>query len=347
MNERRLWGFLLALGLMHGVLDAMSGYASVLLVSLPSVVRLATIMIIYNGIAFALQPLFGWIVDYTYKVWPATIGGAVLLMGGFFLLTSFPLLGFGMMAVGSGLFHVSAGRLAGLARPDKVMPSSLFTAPGIVGLALGIAGGLNSIPLVFILGLLWSLASLALFATYQVNVSSEGDHKKETNRGSGRWMILGIGLLLSGIAVRSSAWVLVGKMVPFHARWIISLGVAAGMGKLLGGAIADRWGRGMVLVGMTFCAVLSLLVHSLPFVVFAVVFFQASTPVLLAMLTQRFPKRAAFMAGLVLGLSLTIGAVVATIISRTSVTDLMLVCLCLIVATMSFAWGRRFLVLRF
>ncbi len=308
MKLSRLWISLLLLGGTHGIADAVTGFSAGQLFHRVSSSQAILIVLAYNLVGFGLQPVFGWIVDRLGKRAQATTIGFALIGLGLILFPQSLIAAFICMAIGSGLFHVGAGALSSLLIPKKTIGASIFTAPGVIGLALGTVAGLMSLPvmhglsLVLILGLIglawinFKEPTKTLFAQMNPSRITVG-------------IIFLILLFVLGTAARSFAWTAIGAEY-FGWRSIIELGIAAGLGKLVGGFAADRLGRLQVVLISLFLACASFALGVWPAILFSVFFLQASTPIILATLIQRIPKHASLAAGCVLGLGIFLGGAV-------------------------------------
>ncbi len=306
MKWPSLWSSLLTLGFTHAVADAITGFSAGQIFHLVSSSQAIMIILGYNLIGFGLQPLFGWIIDRVEKRAQGMILGFALIGLGLILLPQSLFAAFVCMAIGSGLFHVGAGALAGLLTPNKTIGAAFFTAPGVVGLSLGTVAGLLSLPierglfLAMIVGLVGLIQSdYDVSSLLQKNVFS-----KQSNV----LLTAFIFLLIGGTAARSFAWMTIGSMY-FGWKAILELGIAAGMGKLFGGIAADRLGRVPVIWGSLFLACAALATGVWPLILLGAFFLQVSTPIILATFVQRMPKYASLAAGCVLGLGIVLGGV--------------------------------------
>ncbi len=313
------WRIVLALGFAHAVADAISGFTAASLVGSVGLLRIGGVILLYNVITFALQPLFGYIVDRWARPMLAAAIGIFLVAIGFFVFFFFPMIGFMIIAVGSGFFHVGAGAVASLATPQKSIGAAIFTAPGVMGLSFGmVAGMLGWAMAPWLLGAV-SITVIVLFVIARQldvpNVAACPDVRKESDLEDvlhERYTLVLIFLLII-VALRSTIWTIYGATAA-NIDVILAFGIVAGLGKLVGGYAADRFGSWHI-IGIT--ALLSLLCFPVPsflFLLLGIFFLQSSTPIILATAVQTFPRYAATIAGCVLGFAIAVGGFLAWIL---------------------------------
>lgn len=294
--------FAALLGLAHGLMDAATGFA-VATVAGADALFVGVAVIGYNLAAFGLQPLFGMAADRArrYRTWMRTslaIGAAGALVA-FFQ----PFVGLAIIAVGSALFHVCGGALATAMSPERSTAPALFTAPGVVGLAVGFVSG-AALPA---LGVVLS-ALLVVLASFMPEPITPATPKRLS---AVRLVPLALFLVLAAVTLRSAAWSAIGSS-HFDMTPILLFGAAAAMGKLVGGFVADRAGAGLTVVAGAALAMLCLTnVDSLAAITLGVFFLQTSTPVALAEVVARMPNKPATASGLVLGLTIVAGGLIA------------------------------------
>lgn len=137
----------------------------------------------------------------------------------------------------AAVFHVAAGAWALRLPGGGATAVGLFSAPGIAGLGLGVSAGLSSVPLAWpAIGLL-AVAAIVITQTWPAPAIDRPRGVAARSPASA-WLV---GLLLVGASARACAWngldwlaAATGLAVP--------VALAAAVGKLLGGALADRLG---------------------------------------------------------------------------------------------------------
>jgi len=217
-----------------------------------------------------IQPLFGFWSDRRGAIWllPAGVALAGIGIG---LAAAAPTYSLVLVCVvisglGVAAFHPEGSKFAAFAGgPRRATAMSFFSIGGNLGfalgptvatplvLALGLAGGL----LLAVPGLVAAVVLLALipflgsFAPMRRNVESD-----QPDRPGALLLLLGV------IAFRSVAWF---GLITFVPLWEVSLGhsksqgshllslmlLAGGVGTLVAGQLADRFGRRPVLIAST------------------------------------------------------------------------------------------------
>jgi MFS transporter, FSR family, fosmidomycin resistance protein len=314
----------LVLGLAHGVAD---GAAGLLLGSLPGSMPLeqvALLVLLYNGLAFGGQPVVGLLADRTARPRAATLVGLLLLAGALLAGTGQPQVAVALAGLGSAAFHVGGGALALCATKGRAAGPGLFAAPGVVGLAAG--GALAAAGYSAIWPFLLPLLALAIvLSAIELPVLPYGpttDHRPSTadlqpqsivRHPSTSMELEGHDLvmlaLLAAIALRSAAWSALQFLFEGRYELLLTMALAAAVGKILGGVLADRIGWRRWVVGALALAapLLGFGGQHLPLLLLGVALLQSATPVGLAVAAQLLPRRPATAAGLALGLAIAIG----------------------------------------
>ncbi|MEK7459346.1 MAG: hypothetical protein AAB663_02970 [Patescibacteria group bacterium] len=295
------------LGLLHGVMDTATGFAFGSMVFGAGGVDISAVGVLligYNTIAFGLQPVVGLFVD-RYKNYRGTVRVGVLLGGvGLACVAVQPYVGFALLAVGSALFHVAGGAMAAAMSPRKSIAPALFTAPGVVGLGLGFVAGTVHLPLM--------LPLVVVLAVLNATLGTPTTPKALPPLPRRFAAVVGVLALLAAVMLRSTEWTAVVNP-RYTLVLVVCLAVAAGLGKIVGGYVADRAGNATTIFASLALAALSFANPNLSRLglVLGVFFLQMSTPIILAEVVARFPKRPATASGLVLGLAILLGGIIA------------------------------------
>jgi len=293
-----------------------------------------------------IQPLFGHLADSRSMPWllpgGVLVAGAGIALAG--VLRSYPLT-FATVAVsgiGVGAYHPEAARYANyVSRRRRATGMSLFSVGGNVGFALG---PILVTPLVLALGLggtVWLLVPFVAVAAWLTLAlgylrafrppRAAGEDARGDAIGEDRWRPFS---LVAGIAgFRSAAYFGLQTFVPayFIVRYAASPGeanaalstilVAGAVGTLVGGRLADRVGRRVILIAcMGALAPLILLVlvvgEAGGFVVLALVgFFTVGNFSITVVLGQEFlPNRIGIASGVTLGAAIGFGGVAAALL---------------------------------
>jgi MFS transporter, FSR family, fosmidomycin resistance protein len=296
------------LGLAHGVSDGAAGLLLGSFATSASGTQITLLVLIYNALAFGGQPLIGCLADGIRSPRVFASGGMALLAASLISRA----IGFGeiaalMAGLGSGAFHVGAGALTLRSCAGRSDAAGLFAAPGVIGLAIGgalaVSGHYLYIPfLVSLLGLILLVQAWPL----PVGQPPVSKLSKEPIFESHDWIMIG---LLTAIALRSLLWTSFQLASSGQITALIALGVAAGIGKIVGGFAAERLGyrRWTVLSLLIAAPLLAFAGKKLAFLLPGVALLQSSIPCSIAAMARLLPARPATATGLVLGLAVALG----------------------------------------
>lgn len=297
---------LILLGSAHGLSDALAGF---IIYSTPSKPLIKfSVIIIYTLIAFGLQPLSGYITDKLLGYRKSTFIGITLVLIGAAISLWMPVAGVIVLALGSSFFHVGAGAWAIRLTPNKAYGPGIYAAPGVLGLAIGIYSAIKGINLVVIL--LISLIVVGLLIYIFRNNPKVVNKLKITKDNNLAFFILAI--LTVGVCLRSSVWTQY-QGDTYGVSLIIQAGIAAFLGKIIGGFVADRtsW-RNFVLISLL-GAFLGIANGSfVPALLIGLAFLQATTPFILMLIGRVIKKNLAFAVGCIVGLAILMGGILAT-----------------------------------
>lgn len=209
----------------------------------------ALLVIGYDVLAFAAQPLLGLAADKLGLAAHASALGCALAAAGVWLAGAAPVAAVAAGALGNALFHAGGGALSLRLRPGSALEPGLFVAPGALGLFLGRQTGGTELFMPWVLTLLLAASALAAPALRMPRMPRKPAFP--AIRGFG----LVAAVLLGTVAVRS----LVGScaVFPWAAGWPQGLLLAAAIfaGKAAGGALGDRLGwRNVAAAGLLLSA---------------------------------------------------------------------------------------------
>ena len=236
----RLTPFITLYSVSHFAVDASCAYLLLGALNLYGYVIVS--ILIYNGLAFALQAPLGYIIDKALSPKLAAITGLLLVATSFLFIDHlFAALTFA--GLGNALFHVGAGSMVLSLKNKRATFSGVYVAPGGIGL---VAGSLISV--IWKNALLFPavLISLAIILFFIKN--PEFKRINET-KGVSKYGVLVIFLILFPIAIRS----LLGLSIEFpwkeNQSLLVILTAAIAFGKIFGGVLADRFGLMKIGVG--------------------------------------------------------------------------------------------------
>jgi FSR family fosmidomycin resistance protein-like MFS transporter len=340
----------------HLVIDIFNSMAGVVVTFLSVPLALTTGQIglalsAYSLVAAITQPAFGWLADRMGSRWlgPGSVAWTIMFLA-LAIFTAqtthhfvFFLLLFSLAAVGSGAFHpLATMHSTDVPENQAAMAAGIFFFFGQIGLAAGpIMAGfiLDNIGPIGIYSLALATIPFLIFMTYamrQVDRHLAPSPQRPTNKillpppVAIRW---GAIILLALITALRS-WVALGT-VSFLPKMFHDLGwdatayglitgtywLASGFTGIIGGSLADRWGRRQVVF-------ITLLIGSLPvyflplrgdwtafvLVIISGCFLGASHSTLVVIAQALLPGQKAFASGVTLGYLFGAGAVASWLI---------------------------------
>ncbi|MCU0547607.1 MAG: MFS transporter [Oscillatoriaceae cyanobacterium Prado104] len=304
----------LILGIAHGLSDAAAGF---LLGSLPRTMSLeqaSWLIVLYNILGFGYQPFAGMLTDKFQRPRLAVLVGLFALLLALAIAPWHSQLAVILAGIGSAAFHVGGGALALTATAYRTTGPGIFAAPGAIGLALGIAGGLTgwqiNLPIAILLGLM--MAFLAIIDLSKYNICSHSPalsgNKSIENAELDDGVLL---VLLSAIALISTVWTSFQFLLQIHLNLLIAIAFAAAIAKIFGGILAQRWGwRRYTIVSLTIAAFLLLFSKQNDLtLILGLALLQSSIPISLAATAKIMPRQPATASGLALGLAIILGGI--------------------------------------
>lgn len=298
---------------------------------------LATFYTLGNSLT---QPLFGWLVD-RYGLRRLGAAGVAWLAGFYALAALLPgwgaLVALAAAGIGSAAFHPQGVMRAGQVDLRHVATATaMFFMFGQIALGLGpaVAGTLVETwgrPSLAFLASLGLLAALALSRQHFPRPAAAPAARQNSTRASQRFGALALALfallLFSRMTVQSTTTTFLPKYLQDSGWTPARYGVASSMlmigsavGNLVGGGLADRWGRRRVVAGSLFVVtpVLWLYLgaaglgfHALIFIIGMLTGAGFSVTVVIAQ--ALLPGRQALASGLTLGFIFASGAIGAAV----------------------------------
>jgi FSR family fosmidomycin resistance protein-like MFS transporter len=231
------------LGIAHGVSDAAAGLLVMRVIMLNIAPESAMLILLYNGLAFGLQPLAGLLLDWTNQPRRGAAIGLLLTAAGIvFAWVSLPL-GIFLAGTGSMFLHSGGGSVAITSMPGKASAPGVFTAFGVVGLAAGsqLAFYFSAMTTAMLVAALLGLALIIWL--WRTSMADQVESKRVVLPDYLKtiaWVIVVV--LVIAVALRSLVWVGISSGFAGFSQITLILALAAGAGKLLGGFASDRFG---------------------------------------------------------------------------------------------------------
>ena len=318
---RRAWAALALAAALHAAVDAACG------VLLWGAVRDGHLsagsawaaFLLYNLLAFAVQPLLGLAVDRGSWTRGGAVSGAALTAAGLMTAAAWPQAlapAIAAAGLGNALFHVGGGVLSLRLQPGRATAPGLFVAPGAAGVTAGILAGRAGAPawpfvaaIVLLTTTLWFVwpalvrASQAARAPRAVPAPRSSSAPRAALRLTASPRLgfaAAVALLLLVVALRS--FVGLDLVMPWKSdvTLLATLTAAVVLGKAAGGVAADRFGWRPVACGALLVAVPLLAVGAAsPWAGIAgILVFNMTMPVTLAATARLMPGQEGFAFGL-------------------------------------------------
>lgn len=196
-------------------------------------------MLIYNIIAFGLQPLLGYLLDNKNGI-PLDLIGLILLIIGSLLPEVF-VVAILLMALGNACFHVAGGVACLKMSKGRIFDSGVFVSSGALGVGLGtLLGRSGNYPFFFPTILLLVCLFIQASMTTKNNIN-EDEIKYDLTKKELKFEVI---ILITFVAIGIRAYG--GSILPLNWRtssWLFLFpSIGAFLGKFLGGYIADSLG---------------------------------------------------------------------------------------------------------
>jgi FSR family fosmidomycin resistance protein-like MFS transporter len=298
----------LTLGLAHGFSDASAGF----LLGRSALADYDTalmILLMYNLAAFGGMPIAGLLSDHFKRPKWITLIGLAATFAGFGLMNISPAGAVALAAFGSACFHAGAGSMSITSTPGSASGPGLFAAFGVLGLAIGGQQGVLNGSLVFP----YPLGIATVFILISLQAAPAWTQPEQKDDSLLKAAEVAAVLLVLAIALRSSVWTASQYALVGLSQKALLAAVAAMIGKLIGGFIADRVGWRNYLIGALALAVIlmSLGQNLFALTLAAILFLQSTTPASIAALARALPERPGLAASLALGTAIILGGIPA------------------------------------
>lgn len=301
----------------HGLVDAACAFLVIWMTTQStSPIDPLSLVLLYNFLAFATQPIFGFAFDkFNKHVCIAAIGCLITAVG--LSLYFIPVLSVVLVGVGNAVFHIGGGITSLKIDSGRAWAPGIFIAPGNIGLLFGtLLGKQDFFGWGFVFLLIFTALIIIVAGSPQDNNSIQA--KSVINKSqagliasSQRVRIILIEtillLVLATVFIRSLAGMAVSYSWKTDLTLLMGLSLSVTLGKGLGGVLADKFGWSRVSVLALILSIPLLVIgFTQPFAGMAGMFlFNFTMPVTLVVATNLYPKHEGFAFGLtVLFLSL-------------------------------------------
>jgi FSR family fosmidomycin resistance protein-like MFS transporter len=301
----------IVLGFAHGISDATAGYLIGIISFAYHDATIGWLVLLYNLLAFPLQPLVGFLIDRVKSYKECVFIGILLSTLSIPFIRINPWVAISSIGIGSCLLHAGGGGMAIRIAPGKSGGLGIFLAPGVIGLALGITAGQAGAHLGELLIMALAFISIPII---RLNADEKlpPPQKHSFSPEGQEWVALVImGILL----VRSLTWTSIQIGLEGQTLILVAIGCAAAFGKLGGGFIYDYVGGSNWIIttygfsGLLFAfGLMQMKPLFEPAILTGIFLLQLATPILLCWLGERYPNHPATAAGIGLGLIVGLAA---------------------------------------
>ncbi|RKY52726.1 MAG: hypothetical protein DRP93_07650 [Candidatus Neomarinimicrobiota bacterium] len=196
---------------------------------------IAFFFIIYNVIAFGLQPFFGYFADTKNKYLHFVIIGSILPIVAIFI-KDVGIVAIIISTVGNAMYHIGGGVISVNLYPNKAAPAGIFVAPGVIGVFLGIFLASRAFSYEYVIAVIGIIVIVLIFIIFR-GFELKSEYKK-INQNFVKIIIL----ILLIVAIRG----FIGSMLMFtwkdNTVYDILLVAAIFLGKFFGGILGDKFG---------------------------------------------------------------------------------------------------------
>ena len=253
-------------------------------------------ILLYNFIAFGLQPVFGYITDLLKTPKTAAVSGILFILASFFFYFHNPVTAIVLTSIGNALFHVGGGVINLFVTPKKAISPGIFVAPGAIGLGLGLFLGKKG------LFILWPFAIILIISAILIIIlkTPKTYSRTEEIKMDSSLPYFAVLLFLISIFFRALIGSTQGYTLEKNVLTLVVLSLIAFSGKALGGVFSDKFGWIKVSVGalLLSCPFLALNYGNLAFAAIGMLFFQMTMPVTLTATAGIMPKNPGLAFGL-------------------------------------------------
>jgi FSR family fosmidomycin resistance protein-like MFS transporter len=298
MNNKLITSNLVLYGFTHALIDAT---CAALIFSLLKYYPITSeifigFVILYNVLAFGLQPLIGLVSDKWQIPRNTAIAGVIVTALSAITVFFSPLIAVIFAGVGNAMFHVGAGTISLNLTPRKATAPGIYVAPGALGLLVGTLLGKAGyfIPWIFVLVLLLLCVCIWFVSIPKI------DYKEKIVSSKFSYFELIIILILLAIVSRA----LIGSLIVFPWKTnmvlLIILTLAVVFGKALGGFLADKFGWSLISVSaLIISAPLLAFGVNIPILaIFGMFLFNITMPVTLVAISNTLSGKPGFAFGL-------------------------------------------------
>lgn len=304
LNKR--YQVLSVISLGHFVIDAACIMMVVRLTGSGKPLISAFLLLLYDLLAFATQPILGYISDKYKKYGKIAALGCILTALGM-VFYNLPFLAVIISGIGNALFHVGGGVVSLKLDPGKAWAPGIFIAPGTMGVFIGTLIGKQTFsPFPFIISLILLSAVHYIIKDPSMEINNTRGMKVFSERLFNAVLVL----ILFTVIIRSFAGLGISYVWKADIKLLLIMSVCVMLGKAMGGILSDRFGLLKVpVIGLILSVPCLILGLSYPVTgIIGMFLFNLTMPVTLLLTANLFPGHEGLGFGMTV-LALSIGSI--------------------------------------
>ncbi|HSU28803.1 MAG TPA: hypothetical protein VLJ68_10500, partial [Chitinophagaceae bacterium] len=334
----------LLLGLGHGLNDLVAGYfLGSIVQDNADLLQAGTGLLIYNLLAFGGQyPVALWLEKISSPK-KALLFAYLLNIAAISSFAFIPQLSIVLAGIASAIYHVAGGTVC--AETNKATNIGLFAAPGVAGLILGGYFAFAGYDIIIVL-LLSALFFFFILTRLRLGVKITRENDKSGI--PGKFHLdhhdLVMILLLTVISLRSVVWNVFQMLHEKNYSWLIAIAIAAFIGKLIGGWMADKigWRLYLFISLMTATPLISFFRNELILFCIGIGLLQSGIPATTALLIRSLGGKTERGIGLAFGTAIILGAISFYAPVRLLISTNFMVCsIVLVMGILIYITGRK------
>jgi FSR family fosmidomycin resistance protein-like MFS transporter len=342
MNTKINSSNLLAYGLAHFLVDAVC-IGVLFSIWQQQVFSLATVtylFLTYNLLAFGLQIIIGFLVDYLKAPRLSALLGLIITGVAAVIFQPLPVTAVVCAGLGNALFHIGGGVISLSLTPRKAAAPGIFVAPGALGVLAGTLLGKNGSFIAWPFLAAIAVAGFLIFIIPQPAIYQSQPEPAQKPKFKAEYIIY---LILFVVAIRS----LVGFAIIFpwktDINLLVILTLAVALGKGLGGFLADKFGWMPVAVGSLVLSIpLLTMGASVPALgIMGMFLFNITMPVTLTMVSNLLPGKPGMAFGLTCA-ALLLGTLPAFSTLQPSLNNMVFIDIAIVISALSLFVSLRY-----
>ena len=288
-------------GLLHGLNDWVAGFMIAHYTLSHSLPQNSFVLVLYAVLGFGGQlPVAMW-ADKSQRLQPFMRASFILLITCILFFWIHEFTGIVLAGLSSAVLHVTGGSICLQHCNNKTGTLGLFTAPGVLGLTLGVFAA--NLPVQWLLVPLAATALVWAVSSRQPVVAGLQKQQHNELMDGHDWIMLGI---LLTVTLRSLVYDIVNQMAHDLPNGLLIIGISAFAGKVAGGFMADKigWKKWVYITLPLAFIVLQFGAHNVYMLGFGIACLQSSVPVSLLLMRRSIPAYPATATAMTLGVAI-------------------------------------------